>query len=116
MIGSRTAVADRPHRISLQNPGPQVSDNEGGSTQSWTDLAPASVSAKIEPATTANLERLAAGTVVTTASHVVTMPYHPQVTTRTRISFNGRTFFVNAVHNPEERNVETIAVCQEIVG
>lgn len=114
-IAPRTRVADRPHRVSLQNPGPPVGDGEGGFTQTWTDLNPASVSARITPATAADLERVTSGTIIASASHIVTMPYHPQVTTQTRITFNGRTFYVKGVANPEERNVETIALCEEIV-
>lgn len=115
MIGMRTPVAARPHRISLQNPGPAVSDGEGGFTQSWFDLVPAAVWCSIVPATQRDLERLAAGTVIATASHVVTMPYHPQVTTQTRLTFNGRTFYVKGVATPEERQIVTIALCQEVV-
>lgn len=115
-VGSRTAVADRPHRVTLQNPGPAVPDGDGGFTQSWTDLVPPAMSAKIAPAAARDLERVAAGTVIATASHLVTMPYHPQVTTQTRILFNGRTFSVVGVSNPEENNVELVLVCVEVVS
>lgn len=116
MIAPRVGVASRPHRVTLQNPGPTAPDSEGGSTNTWIDLVPAAVSASIRPATQADLERVTAGTVMSTASHVVTMPYHAGVTTQTRIIFNGRTFYVKGVANPDERNVDTIAVCQEIVA
>lgn len=115
-VGPTTSIAARPHRVTLQNPGPPVQDGEGGYTQTWTDLSPASVSARIETATASGLERLAAGTTIATASHVITMPYHPQVTASTRILFNGRIFYVNGPPvNPDERNVETIAICREVV-
>lgn len=112
---NRTSVGERPHRVTLQNPGPAVPDGDGGFTQSWTDLVPPAVSAKIAPATAAGLERVTAGTVLATATHVVTMPYHPQVTTLTRVLFNGRQFSVTGVSDPDERHVETIAICVEIV-
>jgi head-tail adaptor len=102
--------------VTLQNPGPAVPDGDGGFTQSWTDLTPAAVSAKIAPATAADLERLVSGTVLATATHIVTMPYHPGVVIASRVLFNGRQFSVTGVANPEERNVETIAVCVEIVS
>lgn len=117
-IGLQTSIANRPHRITLQNPSGEPEpdpDGEGGYTQPYAALNPPAVNARIAPATAADLERVAAGTVVATASHIVTMPYHPQVTTETRITFNGRTFYVQGVTNPEERNVETIALCQEVV-
>jgi SPP1 family predicted phage head-tail adaptor len=114
-IGPKTAVADRPHRVTLQNPGPGIPDGDGNTTQTWTDLAPPALSVKIAPATAAALERLAAGTVLATATHLITGPYHPQVTTQTRILYNGRQFSVKGVANPEERNVELVLVCVEVV-
>lgn len=114
-IGLRTSISDRPHRITLQNPGPPVEDVEGGYTQTWTDLDPPAVQASIEPASAEDLETVAAGTVISQASHVIRFPYHPGVTTDTRIGFNGRTFSVIGVQNREERNVETVTLCSEHV-
>lgn len=105
----------RPHRVTLQNPGAAVPDADSGYTQSWSDLSPAAMWASIKPATQRDLERVVAGTVIATASHIVTMPYHPQVTTETRVLFNGRTFSVIGVSNPEERNVELVLACVEVV-
>ena len=113
---TRTPAAHRRHGITLMNPGPAVPDGDGGFSQTWIDLSPAAVKAKIEPATSASLERITAGTVTSTASHVVTMPYHSGVTTKTRITFDARTLYVVGVSNPEERNIETIAVCSEVVA
>lgn len=115
MIGLRTGVGQRPHRVLLQNPGNPIPNGDGGFTQIWSDLAPASVSAKIEPATAQELERVAPGTVVAGATHIVTLPYHPGVTVNTRIIFDGRTFTVSGVATPDERKVATIALCSEVV-
>lgn len=115
-LGPRASVADRPHRVSLQNPGPSIPDGDGGSAQTWTDLVPPAWQAQIAPATARDLERVTAGTVLTTATHVVTGPYRPDVTTATRVLFNGRQFSVVGVSNPEERNVELVLVCVEIVA
>jgi len=116
MIGlTRASVASRPHRVTFQNPGPGIPDGDGGFTLTWTDLVPAAMSVEIKPATAVDLERVAAGTVLSTASHVITGPYHPQVTTKTRVLFNGREFHVTGVANPDERNAEMVLVCVEIV-
>lgn len=115
MIAPRVSVGDRPHRMTWQNPGPAVTDGDGGYTQTWTDCTPPTTSVKIAPATIATLERLAAGTVLSTASHVVTGPYHPQIKTTSRGLYNGRIFSVIGVANPDEANVETIALCVEVV-
>lgn len=114
-IGPATAVADRPHRVTLQNPGPAIPDGDGDYTQSWTDLTPAAVSVRIQTATASALERITSGTVLSTATHIVTAPFHPQITTQTRILFNGRTFNVTGVTNPDEGDVELILVCAEVV-
>lgn len=110
-----TPSGDRRHRVTVQNPGPPVPDGEGGSTTTWVDANPYAVLARVTPATAVDLERVTAGTTLSQASMIVTMPYHPQVTTATRIDFHGRTLYVKGVSNPEERNIETIALCQELV-
>jgi SPP1 family predicted phage head-tail adaptor len=116
MIGMTTSVGARPHRVTFQNPGPAVPNDDGGFSQSWIDLAPPALSVSIEPATAADLERLAAGTVVSQATHIVRGPYHPQVTTKTRILFNGRVFSVKGASDPEERHVEGVWLCTEVVA
>jgi head-tail adaptor len=113
-IGLRS-VAKRPHRVTLQNPGPAVPWNDEGTVQTWVDMVPPSMSVSIEPATAETLERARLGTIISTATHVISGPYHPQLATRSRILFNGRVFNVTGVANPEERNVESIAVCVEVV-
>jgi len=111
-----SSVFERPHRVTLQNPGPPVADGDGGFTQTWTDLVPSAMSASIETATADKLEKLGSATAISLATHIVSMPYHPQVTTKTRILFNGRTFNVTGVSNPDERNVNTVAICAEVVA
>ena len=107
---------ERRHLVTLRNPGAAVPDGDGGYTQTYTAPTPAQVWARITPATTRDLERLAAGTVIASASHIVDMPFHAGVTTQTQIVFNNRTFYVTGVSNPEEKNVQTIAICQEVVA
>jgi len=115
MIGNKTSIGDRPHLVLLQNPGPVIPDGDGDFTQTWTDLAPRSLYVSIEPATSKDLERVAAGTVMSTATQILKGPYHPQITTKTRVLFGARQFSVTGVASPEERHVETICTCVEIV-
>lgn len=105
----------RRHYVTLANPGTPVSDGDGGATSTPVALTPAGVYAQVTPATARDLERLAAGTIVATGTHVVRMPYHAGVTTQTVVTFNGRRLAVTGVSNPEERNRETICVCAEVV-
>ncbi len=108
-------AGDLRHRVLFQNPGPPVPDGDGGYTQTWTDLVPATWHVSIEPATAADLERIAAGTVLSTASHIVKGRHHPGVTTQTRMVFSGRTFSITGVANVEERGITMELVAVEVV-
>lgn len=87
--------------------------SDGDHETTLSPLDPAEAWAAIEPATPQRLERIVTGTVIAQATHVITLPYHDEVTTDTRIVWNGRQFNVVGVANPEERNIETVAVCVE---
>jgi len=115
MIAPPTSVGLRPHRVTFQKPGPPVENPDGGYTQSWIDLVPFALSVRIAPPTARDLEQVIAGTVTATITHVINGPWHPQVTTKTRINFNGRTFFVGSVANVEERSIEMVLLATEIV-
>lgn len=110
---------ERTKRVWLENPT-TVPDGEGGSTETWVALTPPQMFAHIQPATQADLERAAAGTVLSTATHVIEMAYHPGVTVQTRIRYPRfgkpeRTFQVTAVRNPDEADRELIVVAEEQV-
>jgi SPP1 family predicted phage head-tail adaptor len=112
----REPAGRRIHLVTLQNPGVPVPDGDGGTVATWTDLAPSAVMAAIGPASVRDLERLAAGTVITQATHVITIPYHPQVTTAARVLFRGRSFSLVSVVNPGERNIQLVCLGVEVVG
>jgi head-tail adaptor len=103
------------HVVLFQQPGPPAPDGDGGWTQTWTDLVPALWHVAITPATARDLERVSAGTVISTASHIVTGRYHPGVTTQTRMVYDGRTFSITGVANVEERGVTMELVAVEVV-
>lgn len=111
-----TKIGARRHLVTLENPGTPVPDGDGGFTQPWVALNPPTLWVSIEPATAKDLERVAAGTVLSTASHIVKGLYHPGVTTQTRLLFNGRIFNVTGVSNTEERNIELVLMCVEVVA
>lgn len=113
------------HAVTLETPGVGVPDSDGGSTAGWSALAPLWW-ASIQPATARDLERTVAGTVLSTATHLLRMRYLPGVTTQTRITkgprnpdgslaTGSREFSVTGIANPEERNVELVLVCVEVV-
>lgn len=108
------AVGALRHSVTLENPtGPAIPDSDGGSTFTWASLA--TVWAEIKPATARDLERVTAGTVLSTATHVVTLRHLVGVTTQTRVLFNDRVFQVTGVSDPEERHIELNLVCVEVV-
>lgn len=109
------AVGQYRHIVTVSNPtGPPV-PTDSGYSQSYVDASsPWHVS--IDPASQRDLERVRGGTVQSAASHIVRGRYRADVTTQTRLLFGSRLLHVNGVANPEERNLETIAVCQEILA
>jgi SPP1 family predicted phage head-tail adaptor len=103
--------------VQFQTPGAAVPDGDGGYTQGWADLDPATMFVAITAATQAAIERRTpAGASIATATHLITGPFHPGVTTKTRILFDGREFHVNAVTDVDEAGVEMILTCTELVA
>jgi hypothetical protein len=90
-------------------------DGEGGYTTPIAVLVPAAWHCSIARASARELERIAAGTVVASATHILEGYHHPGITRETVIGFEGRTFHVNDVIDPLERHIHTIAICQELI-
>lgn len=114
------------HRVRLENPGTPISDWQGQFTEVWTALSPSDVAASIVPATARNLERLVAGTVLSTATHVIGIRFHPQVTMRTRITkgprdvdgtlaTGSREFSVTGTQNVDDLNRVMVIMAVETV-
>ncbi|RPH52601.1 MAG: hypothetical protein EHM91_00040 [Planctomycetota bacterium] len=100
-------IGDYRHRVTFQDPGPAVPDGAGGYTQTWQDLTPPTWQVQIAPATVADLERISGGgSVVTTGGSVVRGHYHPGVSTKTRMLFNGKTYSITGVRSIEERGIK----------
>jgi len=112
IIAPAVGIAKRPHRVSFETPL-RTPDGDGGFVETWSPLDPPALFVEILPATAQALERVGAGTVSATATHVVTGPWHPQINTRCRVLFNGRIFQVIGVSNQHERSVEMVLVCAE---
>lgn len=110
----RHRIGELRHRITLSSAGTTTADGDGGYTQSTTSLG--SAWASIVPATAQALERLSAGTVRSTATHVIAMRYRSDVTTQTVITFGSRTFYVLGVSDPDERQIETVVIAAEVVS
>jgi len=111
-----TAIAKRPHRVTLQNPGPATPTPDGPYTQTWADLEPPQLWMRIEPATARALEQVAAGAVLGLATHLLTGPYHPQIAAKTRAIFRDRIFEITHVQNPAQADQESVLVAVEVLS
>lgn len=108
-------VSSREHRLTLDAPT-QVPDGKGGYTETVAPLTPAAVWGAVEPMSQADLERVSGSTVEATATHLITLPFHPQVTVQTRVTYHGRLFLVQSVRNVQERNITLELTCEEVLG
>jgi head-tail adaptor len=93
------------HLVTVQDPTGTIPDGEGGFTEGWIDLTPATWYMSIAPATVRDLERVASGTVITTATHIITGRYRADVSTGTRVLFDNRIFHLTGIRNIDERNI-----------
>jgi SPP1 family predicted phage head-tail adaptor len=111
-----TTINEKRTRIGLQGPtGPPIPDADGGHTQGYADLDPPGAQASIAPATARNLERSAAGSTLALATHLITIWYRPDVTTKTRVSIPpARLLNVLSVTDPAGDQRELALVCTEI--
>lgn len=103
-------------QVDLRDPGTRTRDGKGGFTDAYDlPLTPSTWFCEILPATAANLEQLVGGTTEVKATHIVTGRYHDGITTKTRLTFNGRQLFVRGTQNPEERNLLLVCLCEEVL-
>ncbi len=103
----------RRHFVGLENPdGDPVSNGDGEYTQPYEKFADAFAS--IETATEQKLERFTLASSVTSATHILTIPFRNDVTTKSRVRFGERIFTVVGYADPEERNIDLVLVCQEL--
>jgi SPP1 family predicted phage head-tail adaptor len=107
------AIGTYRHVVTVQAPTGSVADGEGGWTEGWADLTPAEWHVSISPASARDLERVGSGTVITSATHLITGRYRPDVTTATRALFEGRLFAITGVRNTDERNVVLECTAEE---
>lgn len=123
MIGVQTPIGDRPNRVRVFNLGPPRPDGNGGVIHDEIPLDPPELFVKILPASAADIERVAGGISIAQANHIVTGPFHPDISVNTRLEYvDGRrggivrTFNVTGVSSPEERAAETVCACIELVS
>ncbi len=99
------------HLVEISTPT-QAPNDDGGMVTNWASLGP--VWAAIEAATQS--ERFAPSTVVSGATHLITVRYLPNVTTAAKVEFKGRQFGIDGIDNVDERNEWLKLSCTEKVS
>lgn len=100
------------HRVAIANPT-RTPDGDGGYVDTWVAADPSPVWAKIEPASASAIERLVGNTIEAPISHLVTIRWHAGVTTRSRLTYDGRYFNVRGMQNFQERDRWLVLACEE---
>ena len=96
-------------RITLQTVE-RTPDGGGGYTETLTDLA--TVWARVHPLT--GREQLLAMQTEAMQMHRFTIRYRAGLTTATRILYDGRTFDIRSIVDPEERHRELQIMAEEV--
>lgn len=103
------------HQVAVQNPT-RTPDGDGGYTESYAASSPSPVWAEIVPATPSAIERVAGNTIEAPVTHIVTIRTHSGVTTKTRLVFGSRTFFVRGIQRVNEVTEWMVLSCEEFLG
>jgi head-tail adaptor len=103
----------RDKRVLVEDPV-IVPDSEGGFTQTWVPLTPAWLYVHIQPISGQALQHLVPdATLLSTVTHTITGPYHPGLTTESRLTYGTRHFRVTGVVTPDEDQIESTLLCVE---
>jgi head-tail adaptor len=117
----RTTTGNTRHLVTLDVIGSPVGDGDGGYTEGAVPLNPPTWYCSMASAT-AGREAPRAGTISATATHRLRGRFHPEISVRTRITFQDphrgttRVFAVESVETVEERGAELEVIAHEVVG
>jgi len=116
-----TAIGEWRNEVTVEAPsGAPIPDGDGQFTQAYAELDPPTWPCKITAASAQDMKRAIVGTIQSTETLVLSGPFHPGITTTTRISWTdaagrSRTANVKGVTNPDGICVETVLQCVEVV-
>jgi head-tail adaptor len=114
-----TVLAKYRHVVSLEAPGPPELDEAGGYVETWAPLVPPVWHCAIERVSAADVEKIAAGVIATTAPVILRGRYHADLIAKgqlARVRFHDRVFEVASVHDRDERQIELEVFAREITG
>ena len=108
-----TSSGRRRQFIQLKNPvGDPIPNGDGEYLQDYEVFA--EHFASVDPATAQKLERFATSAPISSATHIVVIPYEAGVTTATQVFLGSRQLNVVGYADPEERHIELVMICQEL--
>ena len=111
MTFTTTPAGDFRHRLTILRRLIGPTNETGETTQ--TNYLTQTRWAKIETPTAE--ERYRAAEVYEDVSHVVTLRYTPDLTAADTLQFEGKTFDIASLTDPEERHIELLLLCKEQV-
>jgi head-tail adaptor len=103
------------HRLDVDNPT-QTADGDGGYTESWVAATPPEVWAAVVPATASIIERQVGNMIDAPIHQMVTCRYHAGISTRSRLTFDGRTLYVRGVQDLNTQHVWLVLACEEVTA
>ena len=109
----KNAIGLLRQRVDVKNPT-RAADGQGGYVDTFASASPATVWARIEPATASVIERQVANTIEAPISHLITVRYHSGITTKTQLSTTAATFMVRGVQDVEFRNQFLMLACEQL--
>lgn len=115
------AIGTYRQTATLSEASTPVADGDGGYSQTYVALSPATWRCGIERASAANAERHFASTVIAQATHILRGRFHSGITTSTRVQWTDRAGDVHIANvidsvDPEGAGVETIVAAAEITN
>jgi SPP1 family predicted phage head-tail adaptor len=107
------AIGHLRERVTLQTPT-RTADGAGGYTETWANLAPATVWAAVEAAPAAEVERRLGAEVTAGLVFRVKLRAHSGVTTRTRVTWGTRVLHVKGLETPDRLGRWLTLYCEEL--
>lgn len=102
--------------VTLEAPTATAMDGAGGYVDTWGPLDPATWYCAFEDATASAMERAGFGTAYAQATHILSGRYHSGLSPKARVHHDGRVYTVLAASDRQQRHMQTILLCAELVA
>lgn len=103
-------AGDLRHRVTIQQET-NTPDSRGGNAVSWAAITNGTCWASVEPMKA--YERFQHAQIQHAVTHKVTVRHRTDITAGMRVLFGSRTFEIQGIRRPDERNRYLILECEE---